>query len=127
MTTQNTTRAELLDPGLHKWGSRALITVAALVILLFPLSPLRLELEALLVKTALCQQKAIRKGAYARRPNPKDALRWAGVSSSLNGGRTSSCKHSRMYTNMYAFVKRFIARTWFRCIGGTRPLRASPP
>ncbi|MGU3500055.1 branched-chain amino acid ABC transporter ATP-binding protein/permease [Mycobacterium sp. C31M] len=39
MTTQNTTRAKLLDPGLHKWGSRALITVAALVILLFPLSP----------------------------------------------------------------------------------------
>lgn len=30
---------KLLDPKLHKWGSRALIAVAAVVILLFPLSP----------------------------------------------------------------------------------------
>ena len=94
--------------------------------LLFPLSPLRLELEALLVKTSLCAKHEIRKGAYAPRPDPNDALKWAGVSSSLNGGSTSSCRHSRMYTNMYAFVKRFMARTWFRCIGETRPFNASP-
>ncbi|GAA1693729.1 metal-dependent hydrolase [Mycolicibacterium murale] len=32
-------KTRLLDPALHKWGSRALIAVAAAVIVLFPLSP----------------------------------------------------------------------------------------
>lgn len=32
-------KERLLDPKLHKWGSRGLIAVAAVVVLLFPLSP----------------------------------------------------------------------------------------
>lgn len=35
----STTRTRLLDPQLHKWVTRALVAVAAVVILLFPLSP----------------------------------------------------------------------------------------
>lgn len=33
------TKSRLLDPGLHTWVSRGVLTVAAVVILLFPLSP----------------------------------------------------------------------------------------
>ncbi len=33
------TKSKLLDPKLHTWATRALLTVAAVVILLFPLSP----------------------------------------------------------------------------------------
>jgi branched-chain amino acid transport system permease protein len=39
MTTQTSLKAKLLDPHLHKWTARAVITVAAAVIVLFPLSP----------------------------------------------------------------------------------------
>jgi branched-chain amino acid transport system permease protein len=39
MTTQTSLKAKLLDPHLHKWTARGVITVAAAVIVLFPLSP----------------------------------------------------------------------------------------
>ncbi|WP_083736680.1 branched-chain amino acid ABC transporter ATP-binding protein/permease [Mycobacterium sp. MS1601] len=38
-TTTSDTKSKLLDPKLHKWATRAVLTVAAVVILLFPLSP----------------------------------------------------------------------------------------
>ena len=39
MSTPTTTRTRLLDPNLHTWVTRGLVAVAAVVILLFPLSP----------------------------------------------------------------------------------------
>lgn len=38
-TMTSDTKSKLLDPKLHKWATRAVLTVAAVVILLFPLSP----------------------------------------------------------------------------------------